>query len=125
MFVVLTIIFWKDSLTGIVALMMMCGGDGLADIVGNRVKSFPIPWSKNKTLAGTVTVFVGGWLFSTTIVLIYLSLSLAKGNIIGLLFPITVVAFFGAIVESLPFKDVDNITVPIASILLWQLLVMG
>ena len=36
MFVVLTIWFWKDSPVGMVALMLLCGGDGLADIVGRR-----------------------------------------------------------------------------------------
>ena len=34
MFVVLTLIFWRDSPTGIVALMMLCGGDGIADLIG-------------------------------------------------------------------------------------------
>ena len=33
-FVVLTVVYWKDSPIGITALMMMCGGDGIADIVG-------------------------------------------------------------------------------------------
>src|SRR5262245_26630635 len=33
-FVVLPIFYWKDSPIGITALMMMCGGDGVADIVG-------------------------------------------------------------------------------------------
>src|SRR5512139_3217492 len=29
-FVLLTVLFWKDSPVGMTALMMMCGGDGLA-----------------------------------------------------------------------------------------------
>ncbi len=33
-FVLITLIYWKDSLIGIPALMIMCGGDGIADIVG-------------------------------------------------------------------------------------------
>ena len=35
-FVLLTIAFWRRSPTGIVALMILCGGDGLADIVGKK-----------------------------------------------------------------------------------------
>jgi len=33
-FVVMTLVFWKDSPIGMVAVMLMCGGDGLADIMG-------------------------------------------------------------------------------------------
>ena len=35
-FVVMTLLFWKDSPIGMVAVMLMCGGDGLADITGAR-----------------------------------------------------------------------------------------
>ena len=35
-FVVATIFYWLDNPIGMVALMLMCGGDGLADIVGRR-----------------------------------------------------------------------------------------
>ena len=31
-FIAVTLVYWKDSLIGIPALMMMCGGDGIADI---------------------------------------------------------------------------------------------
>ena len=36
-FVVLTLWFWLDSPIGIIALMLLCGGDGLADILGKRM----------------------------------------------------------------------------------------
>jgi phytol kinase len=122
MFILLTIIFWKDSLIGIIALMMMCGGDGLADIVGTRVKSIPIPWSQNKTLAGTLAVLIGGWAFCVVLVAIYNTMGIYQGNMMALIGPITLIAIAGAIVESLPFKDIDNITVPLASILLSYLI---
>jgi len=35
MFVTLTLIFWKDSPVGIVALMMLCGGAGLVVVVSS------------------------------------------------------------------------------------------
>ena len=35
-FVVCTVLFWRHSPVGLLALMAMCGGDGLADIVGRR-----------------------------------------------------------------------------------------
>src|SRR5215204_3922670 len=61
-FVAITLIYWKDSLIGIPALMMMCGGDGVADIVGRRVRSMRLPWSPEKSVAGSLSVLVGGWL---------------------------------------------------------------
>jgi phytol kinase len=33
-FVVMTLVFWKSSPVGMLALMLMCGGDGMADILG-------------------------------------------------------------------------------------------
>ncbi|MBI3167593.1 MAG: phosphatidate cytidylyltransferase, partial [Chloroflexi bacterium] len=54
MFVVLTLVYWKDSPIGIIALMMMCGGDGIADIFGRRIPSPKLPWSKEKSVAGMV-----------------------------------------------------------------------
>ena len=123
-FVVLTILFWKDSYIGIVALMMLCGGDGLADIVGKRIKSRPIPWSKNKTIAGSLSVFAGGWLLSIFVILIYVNWGLSQGPVIIYFIPVTIIAILGAIVESMPFKDIDNITVPLISVLLGAILLI-
>src|SRR6266516_350206 len=64
MFIAITLIYWKDSLIGIPALMMMCGGDGIADIVGRRVVSAKLRWSPEKSIAGTLSVFAGGWLMT-------------------------------------------------------------
>src|SRR5512141_353458 len=71
MFVAITLIYWKNSLIGIPALMMMCGGDGIADIVGRRVSSAKLPWSPEKSVAGTLSVFVGGWLMTVFVFAVY------------------------------------------------------
>jgi phytol kinase len=116
-FVVLTILFWKDSPTGMVALMIMCGGDGIADIVGRRVVSPRLPWSPEKSVAGTLSVFVGGWLMSAFILWVYVLAGVFPGPFSGYLLPITVISLVGTLVESLPHKDVDNITVTLAAVL--------
>jgi len=36
-FFVITVVYWCDSPIGITALMLLCGGDGLADIFGKRL----------------------------------------------------------------------------------------
>ncbi len=115
MFVLLTVLFWKDSPVGIVALMMMCGGDGIADVVGRRVRSEKLPWSREKSYAGMVSVFVGGWVLSAIVLFVYVSLGIFAAPFTSYLLPLTVIALIGTVVESLPHKDVDNITVTVAA----------
>ncbi len=121
MFVAITLIYWKDSLIGIPALMMMCGGDGIADIVGRRVSSAKLPWSPEKSVAGMLSVFVGGWLMTLFVFAIYVWIGAFSGPILRFLFPITWIALGATLVESLPFKDVDNITLTIVSALIGHL----
>ncbi|MFS8119444.1 MAG: diacylglycerol/polyprenol kinase family protein, partial [Microcoleus sp.] len=90
MFVVLTLVYWRDSPIGIIALMMMCGGDGIADIVGRRFLSPKLPWSKDKSIAGTISVFAGGWIFASVLIYIYVAAGVFAGPFINYLFPITV-----------------------------------
>lgn len=117
MFVALTLIYWRESPIGIIALMMMCGGDGIADIVGRKFASAKLPWSRDKSIAGTVSVFLGGWLMSAVIVFIYVSAGVSPGGFTDYLLPISIIALVGALVESLHYKDIDNISMTLASAL--------
>jgi phytol kinase len=122
-FVVMTLIYWKDSPIGMTAVMLMCGGDGLADIMGRGLKSPHLPWSKNKTWFGSLGMFAGGWALTMLILGIYI---LAKapgfGPFNAYLLPVTLIALVVTLVESLPIKDVDNITVTLAAVALGYLL---
>jgi phytol kinase len=120
-FIAITLIYWKDSLIGIPALMMMCGGDGIADIVGRRVNSPTLPWSREKSVAGSSSVFLGGWLLTIFIFAVYVWFGAFSGPITRFLLPVTWIAIGATLVESLPFKDVDNITLVIASVLIGHL----
>lgn len=121
MFVLITLIYWKDSLIGIPALMMMCGGDGIADIVGRRVRSARLPWSPEKSIAGTASVFLGGWLLTLFVFAVYVWIGAFSGPVTRFLLPITWIALGAALVESLPFKDIDNVTLPVVSALIGHL----
>jgi phytol kinase len=121
MFVVLTLVYWKDSPIGMIALMMMCGGDGIADIVGRRIASPKLPWSREKSVAGSVGVFAGGWILSAIILFIYITANVFAGPFATHLLPLTAIALGGAIVESLPYRDVDNISMTLASALIGHL----
>jgi len=118
MFVLLTVLFWKDSPAGMTALMIMCGGDGVADLVGRRFHSSRIPYSPEKSLAGSLGVFGGGWLLSAFILAAYTGLGVSEGPFSAYLLPLTIIALVSTLVESLPFRDVDNITVTLTAAIL-------
>ncbi len=121
-FVVMTLIFWKDTPTGMVALMLMCGGDGLADILGRGIKSPHLPWSQGKSVAGSTGMFIGGWVLAAFITGMFILAGVFAEPFSRFLLPITLIALVGTVVESLPLKDVDNITVTLAAVLLGLLL---
>jgi phytol kinase len=121
MFVVLTIVYWKDSPIGITALMMMCGGDGIADIVGRRIKSPKLFWSHEKSVAGSLSVFVGGALLTALILFIYVNAGIFAAPFSKYLLPIAWIALGGMLVESFPFKDIDNITLTVICALIGHL----
>lgn len=121
-FVIMTIVYWKYSPIGVIALMLMCGGDGLADIFGRKYGLQTLPWSDRKTWVGSLAMFLGGFTFAAIIVLIYLWAGIFSGSAVQYLINILVIAFVGSAVESLPFRDIDNISVTLAAVLVGHLL---
>ena len=116
-FVLLTILFWYDSPVGIVSLMILCGGDGLADILGRRYGTATTPLSNQKTWIGSVGMFIGGWLLSGLIIAFFVKQGTFTHPFLTYLVPITLISLVATIVEALPLRHVDNITVTIASVL--------
>lgn len=117
-FVLMTLIYWKSSPIGMIAVMLMCGGDGLADILGRGLKSAPLPWNKGKTWLGSFGMFLGGWLLAMLILAVYVSNDIFATSMHSFLLPVTIIALVSTLVESLPVKDVDNITVTLVAIVL-------
>lgn len=115
-FVIVTILYWYDSPVGIIALMLMCGGDGLADIFGRRFGHQKLPWNKGKSWIGSLGMFLGGWVFSLAILSVYLAAGIFGGNLTAFLVPLTIIALVGTLVESLPLKDIDNITITLSAL---------
>lgn len=121
-FVGLTLAFWLDSPVGIIALMILCGGDGFGDVIGKRVASRALPWSPRKTWAGSVAVLLGGFIFSLLVMIVFIqtgTFDLKYTTLIPRLLLISVVC---AAVESLPLRDLDNLTVPAVAVALGLLL---
>ncbi len=120
-FVALTLLYWKDVPIGMAALMLMCGGDGIADIVGRRVSSPKLPWSPQKSVAGSLAVFGGGFALAALIIGVYIAAGIFNAPFQSYLFPLALIALGGMLVESLPFKDVDNLTVTLAAVVIGYL----
>lgn len=117
-FVATTVIFWRDSPVGILALTIMCGGDGLADLIGRARGSARLPWSARKSWAGSAAMFIGGLAFGLVFLIVFDRLgrftpSLAPGETI---LAVTGVSLVAALVESLPPPDIDNATITLSAI---------
>ena len=54
-----TAVFWRESPVGMMVLSLMCGGDGLADIVGRKFGAAKLPFNKSKSWAGSLAMFAG------------------------------------------------------------------
>jgi phytol kinase len=121
-FVLLTIIYWKSSPIGIIALMLMCGGDGLADIFGRKWGKRKVFWNTGKSWLGSFGMLLGGWSLSIFVIWIYTEMGIFSNPIQYYLMPITFISFAGTLVESLPLKDIDNITVTLSAVILGHLL---
>lgn len=121
-FVVLTVAFWKDSPIGVIALMLLCGGDGLADIIGTRFGTVRLPWAKAKSWAGTLAMFLGGWSLSLLMLAIYRWAGVFQSPFLTYIPAVTLIALVATLIESLPLSDLDNLTVPLVSVALGLLL---
>jgi phytol kinase len=124
-FVFLTLVFWVDSPVGIVALMILCGGDGLADIVGRRFGQAKLPWNPRKSWAGSATMLVAGFGFA----LAYLALFTGQGvlaiSLPAALLPLTVICLAATVVEAVSGPDLDNITITVTALGMAWLLTDG
>jgi phytol kinase len=115
-FVLITLLFWSDTPIGIVALMLMCGGDGVAEILGRKFGKTKLPWNDSKTYIGSLGMLIGGWTLSVLILAYLTALGSLPGPMSGYLLPISLIAVGGAIIESLPLKDIDNLTITLAAL---------
>ena len=121
-FVVLTIIFWLDSPVGIIALMQLCGGDGIAEILGRRYGRSKIPWNPGKSWIGTSGMFLGGFSFSIIMVGLFTALNFFPGSLSSYLIPVTLISIACTLTETLPFRDIDNISISLVATIMGLLI---
>jgi len=124
--VIMTLLWFYVPATGIinanptafVIIGCLSGGDGIADIIGRKYggdKKFGIGGSE-KTLAGTIAMFVGSVLVSFVLILIF-SIEVATFNPLSLIIPIIIISLVATVVEALSPKNTDNWTIFISVII--------
>ncbi|XP_061368856.1 probable phytol kinase 1, chloroplastic isoform X2 [Gastrolobium bilobum] len=111
------LVFWRESPIGVVALAMMSGGDGVADIIGRRYGSMKIPYNQKKSWAGSISMLVFGFLVSIGMLYYYSNLGLVQLDWVSTVPRVAFVSLVATVVESLPITEVvdDNISVPLAT----------
>ncbi|KAF5948049.1 hypothetical protein HYC85_014006 [Camellia sinensis] len=111
------LVFWRESPIGVISLAMMCGGDGIADIMGRRFGSVKIPYNKKKSWVGSISMFIFGFLISIGMLYYFSALGYFQLDWVWTVERVALVSLVATIVESLPITDVvdDNISVPLAS----------
>ena len=114
-----TLLFWRESPVGFIVVSTMCGGDGVADIVGRRLgkngKKWPKPFDERKSFAGSAAMVVAGFLFTVSLthlfgVLGYFPNDRVFGgpDDVGYYVVIALVCVSCAIVEALPASKIDD-----------------
>ncbi|KAG4395263.1 hypothetical protein GLYMA_20G190100v4 [Glycine max] len=111
------LVFWRESPVGVVSLAMMCAGDGIADIIGRRYGSLKIPYNQHKSLAGSMSMLVFGFLVSIGMLYYYSVLGHVQLDWASTVPRVAFISFVATLVESLPITKVidDNISVPLAT----------
>ncbi|KAJ6983480.1 phytol kinase 1 [Populus alba x Populus x berolinensis] len=117
------LVFWRESPTGVISLAMMCGGDGVADIIGRRFGSSKLPYNQHKSWAGSISMFICGFLISIGMLFYYSALGYFQLDWTWTIQRVALVALVATVVESLPITEVvdDNITVPLVSMVVSML----
>ena len=96
----------SEPLAAVAVILMFGLGDGLSTYMGTTYGKHKLPWNKNKTIEGTLGFMAGA--------MCALLIMPVPATFLG--------AVLGAIVESLPLKLNDNITLPVVLSLLFYFL---
>lgn len=115
-----TVLFWRTSPVGCIALSFMCAGDGFADIVGRRFGAHKLPWNPRKSWAGSAAMFAFGFPVALGAAQLFSALGFYECDTWSTAARVALISLGATLVESLPLPGVldDNVTVPASCILL-------
>ena len=112
-FAVITWLLWDQSALLVASLMPMTWGDAFAAIIGQRFGKRRFSIGKiERSLEGSLTMFLIGWLATFIPLLLFPSSGLDLSNAVGVA---ALTAFAAAVVEAITPLGIDNLTVPVIS----------
>jgi len=112
-FALLTVFLWRSPVA-VAALAFLIVGDGVAEPVGRAVKSRPLHWNRDKTMAGSLGAVLFGWLACVCVFRGFHAAGYLVFSAGDAWRPLMVVALVGALTESMTSGQYDNLTVTVA-----------
>ena len=112
LFILALLTFRSDSnpIIGAIGILIMGYGDGLAALIGSKVKSPKLPLLKtNKSIAGSLTMFVVSFIVVAIILIIN-----GESNLV----PALIIALAATILEAVTPLGLDNLIVPLITALI-------
>lgn len=120
LFQLFTLLFWRSSPIGVVAISTMAAGDGMADLVGRRFGRTNKWWfSEDKSIAGSVAFTISSALTSYGILEFFMYTGVYQSALVGmdLFLRVSAISLVCAAIELLPIGD-DNYNVPFGAAIL-------
>ncbi|KAL6509166.1 hypothetical protein OROGR_022476 [Orobanche gracilis] len=115
-------VYWRTSPIAIAVVCNLCAGDGIADIMGRQFGNQKLPYNRNKSVVGSISMAFAGFLASIGYMLYFASFGYIEESskmVVGFL----IVSVATALVESHPLSTEldDNLTVPLTAVLVGSL----
>eukprot|EP00299_Pterocystis_sp_00344_P010221 c4518_g1_i1.p1 GENE.c4518_g1_i1~~c4518_g1_i1.p1 ORF type:complete len:238 (+),score=10.23 c4518_g1_i1:37-750(+) len=110
----LATIFWFRSTIGIMSIIILCIGDGFADVLGRRFGHLlggRVPWNAEKSIFGSVSFVMTSIIGSAVYCFAARSLGWTEDDESLLMIKIVCSCTLAGVIESLPSNGCDNITV--------------
>ena len=122
-FVLATLVFWTQSPVGVIMLMLLCGGDGLADVIGRRFGRAKLPGQAAKSWAGSLGFLFGGAVLTLTYLALFNAFGFTQLDLRAAWAPVLAITVLAAVVEAYTPADFDNLTVPgVALVGVWLMI---
>ncbi len=115
-FVLLTLLFWLNSPVGIVALVILCAGDGMADLVGRRFGRSKLPFNPRKSWAGSIAMLVAGFALSMAYLALFNAVGALTLSLAAAILPVLLICLAATVVEAVSGADMDNVTITVAAV---------
>ena len=104
-----------------ISWVILAAGDGLATLVGAHVRTARLPWNEHKSIGGLAAFVILGGLAAIGIALWMDRAGAQHADAVALFVAPVLATIAAALVETVPIKLNDNISVPvIAALVLWS-----